>query len=161
MPMDLPPDVDLVNEQESVIEVPLSGKYTGPFDSVDPEFIAWAEERGIDLDRDDARQLVMAEYERTNPEKTFLVNGIEHDDFFGNMMRPMWHTFNFDMYKMRKEAGFPPVNPDPEDGFFSRAAAQQQAEEMSQNHRRFLEEAPAMSKKFQDKLISEGKIDAD
>ncbi len=129
MPMDMPPDVDLVNEQSSEQVRYISPGPMQEFDSVDPAFIAWAEERGIDLDRDDAEELVRAEYERTAEAKTIDMYGVEMPDVFGQEFERLWYTFNYSVYKGRKEHGFPPANPNPEDGFYSKADAQREIDE--------------------------------
>jgi hypothetical protein len=130
--MDMPPDVDpiVIEEGRPLYATP---KLMKPIDSVDPEFIAWAEERGIELDSDDARELIKANIELPEPSATTLeeIMAVHVERAFASV----WHMLNHSMYVARKEAGVPPVNPDSEDGFFSRADAQRNLDEILQKQR--------------------------
>lgn len=135
--MDLPPDVEIVNAQSSGYEINVAPSSFDEYDSVDPEFIAWAEEEGINLGQDNAEQLIRAY--TTRPEGTPPSNSASLEDYMGGVMAnglsDTWYTLNYSLYKTRKEGGFPPVNPDPEDGAYTRDVAQQKIDEMQQAFR--------------------------
>ena len=134
--MDMPPDVDLLNEQTSEQVGHHSIGQMTSYDSVDPEFLAWAEEKGIDLDRDDAEALILAEYLRD-------LGAADGDKGFAFMFKSQWPTLNYALYKQSKESGLPPINPNSKYGFFSRANIQQEIDRINRIQREFLKNRSA------------------